>query len=258
MGAYTATQKINLIRQYLFPQALTCREGVLRILNTCVPNSAADCLFANYNGGGTTGVYVKTTNTPETWAVKLPVVGEGASRYIIVPATGVYQVLGVNDTAPTIISRSHREIVLKAPHGANTTATVTLYGLRTLPALQAALDDFTTNTGMTIDLLVPRLFELSIYSVITGGTINTEGMCSVVDAVNNSPLNASNLGDATLRGTLLNQGLNQSAPGTYTLLDTKSGTVHSSLAVMSAQSLPTGNVPYAVYTHLNRVEITNG
>ena len=261
IGTYTAVQKINLIRQRLFPVALTCAQSVLRTLNYLVPNSAVDCLFAEQSTGGKTKVYVKTTGAPTTWKVTADSQAvSGSTREVRIPSVGVDRVVSVNGVQLPSASVSVENIgkqLLITFSGTSVETAIEVYGLPQLPELQAAVDSFTRGTGIDIELLTPTLLDSSIYLPVTGGPVPTTLIADIVTAVNGTLLNTTLVGDTLTRPLVADAGLTMSGTGTYTLKSAENDGVRSATTASDPDPFRAGNKPYAIYTYINSVAVVN-
>lgn len=264
---YTAAQKINLIRQQLFPVALTSQEGLLRAINSATPDLAVDCAFASVSPLGETDVYVKTTAAPSTWKIDSTLAEDpdNAGRYIVsIPVSGVAQVnhIEIGDTTYTPLTQVRVGRVLNITFAATgltagIPCSVEVFGLATMPFVQAALDTYTLNTGINILAQVPELLSLGMYIPIAGGVVTSDVTTAAVAMINASRLNASGIGDSGIRALLLDKGVTTTGSGTYTVRRYLNGSLKSNLGNADASLLVGGIKPYALYSHNNQVTFAN-
>jgi hypothetical protein len=195
-NTYTATQKLNLIRQFLAPQSLTCREGLLRTINGEYPELAADCMPLR--------------------------AGVNQMKLVVKPTSAPTNVVDQVVTFPTISSA------------------------------QTAINRYTTNTGINIEVAQPRALKLQMY-LPTVGTLNSAILGEIVTAINNSELNATSIGDSTVLPILSKYNVTMRGAGTYTLIDYATGATMSSLATINPTIFMTTNIPYAIYSALDLI-----
>ena len=255
IGAYTAAEKINAIRQTLFPSTLTCSKSLLASLNANVPQSTVDCVFATQHRGTATDVYIKPTSLPERWAITAESTEVDANtRTVTISGVGVAEILSINGRMvdSTAIKRVERDLQITY---ADTTASATIevLGLQTLASLQKTLDDITYGTGVLFNLLVPRILMLSCYLPVSGAIIVTTTN-TIVQTVNNSIINAVNIGDSMINAALSAQGLSLRGTGTYTLTDISSGVTKTGKGTVDANGFETSDKPFIIYTAQNLIE----
>lgn len=271
VSPYTATQKLNMIRQALVPQSLTCREGLVRTLNSEIPDLVVDCLPKQNSTGGAVQLYTKTTAAPQTWTLTdilaEPVYNTGEDTSFLqkgrftIPSTGIYSVVKVIDAnyheehQILDVQIDGRYVVVDYATDTETPEplTVEVFGLSQLKDAQATLDRYTANTGVRINVVPPRLLQLSMY-LPTTGNINTTAMTDIVSAVNNSLLNVSVIGDSTVTPLLAKYNLSLQGTGTYTLKDMVTGRTLSSLSNINPTPFLTTAEPYAIYTALDLID----
>lgn len=259
-GAYTATEKINDIQQKLFPTAVSGAKSIINTLNSGVPNSVVDCVFAQSTDKNTSGIYVKTTAAPETWVIE----GEGKSISVnqckvSIDGTGIYAVKKVNGTliGSTNIVRVGRQLEITYS-GTAGNVSVEVFGLKTLPELQRVLDSYLANTGVRFDLLSPALVALSMYLPLNGINLSSTNTNAISDAINNSPINASNLGDYTVRSIIESQGGQLISTGIYTLESLTSHKTVSTPSTANVSPFIEQGIPVAVYSAMNLISTNNG
>ena len=257
---YTATQKINLIRQQLFPEAVTAQEGVLRAINAATPDLAVDCAFATTSPIGTTDIYVKTTAAPSTWQIEATATRVDDKYKVSIPLSGVARVnraivAGTSyPIASTVRTARYLEITFIAENSGDAIAvTVEVFGLSTMPQVQDALDRYTANTGIQLIAQVPELLSLAIYAPISSGVITNDAITAVVAAINTSRLNATGIGDSGIHALLVDQGVTTTGSSTYTVSRYLGGSTKSNLGTTDASLLISGVKPYALYSHNNQV-----
>ena len=190
VSTYTATQKINKIRQQLVPQSLTCREGILRAINEYSEDLAVDCLPVARSVSGGANIYVKTT------AINSP------TEYI--------------------------------------------------NAVQLALDQYTGNLGIQFTVIAPRNLTLHMY-LPTSAPLNTVLRTQIADAVNNSLLNATQLGDATIAPIIAKAGITLAGAGSYMLIDNATDSARSSLSTINLTPFMSDGAPCAIYTSIDQI-----
>lgn len=266
VSPYTATQKLNLIRQRLVPRSLTCREGLVRTLNGETPDLVVDCLPKQQSTGGVVQLYTKTVAAPQVWKITATAspVYESSSytgKYsATISNTGIYNIRQVTDSSANEITLESTTI-----DGRYTTIQyemltdtgdqsieLEVVGLQQLTDAQQVIDRYTANTGVRINVQPPRLLQLSIY-LPTNGNINTTAMTDIVSAVNNSLLNASTIGDSTVTPILAKYNLTLNGTGTYTLQDYVTKKTLSSLSNINPTPFLTTMEPYAIYTSLDKI-----
>ena len=249
VGAYTPVQKINTIRQRLFPLTLTCRESLLRTINYYLPDSAVDCKFSASNSGSANiELFVKTTAAPQTWSLTpLSAVG-------VISGVGVAQVLSINDD-PSIeftTLRVGRNIEI-TPTTDVLIKSVQVLGLKSLTNIQEVLDSFTTGTGLQINVLTPRLLFAAVNIPNTTGTFTNNLLLNVTAAINNTLLDNNIVGDSLVYPILNAGGVGTPYAGTYTLTDPLTGEVSQALVTCDATPFMRYGTPYAIYTTIDRV-----
>ena len=261
-GAYTATQKINRIRQQLFPIGLSARESILRCINNASPDLAVDCMITSNAPTGTAGVFVKPTAAPKTWEISAEVAADAnsADSYMVtIPATGVWKVKTVNGQGNFNVTIGDRLMTIRYASSEEqpSTVPVVVFGYPSLVEAQEILDDYTENTGLRINIYAPRPLLLSMRLPVTG-TGAASLYDSIVGAVNNSLLNATTLGDTMVDPLLAAAGINRRSSGTYILEDMCSLEAKSALASIDPSVFLTGRSPYAVYTMFDKVSLIDG
>ena len=252
IGAYTATQKINLIRQMMFPAVATCSGGVLRTINRHFPNMAVDCVFATKQRLDGVGIYVKTVSAPEYWSVDKTI--DSASTTVTIDGTGIYAVVAVNGDAPKSVVRQGRSLIISCSEASD--FVIEVYGLKDLPRVQAWLDTFTRNTGITLNVLTPKLLDMSMYLRLSGDPLNSTSVNAIVAAVNNSLQNVTALGDAAIQSIVTAQNNSLAGAGTYTLKSFE-GTTTSALSNIDTSPFNSGDEPFAIYTAVNSISTNN-
>lgn len=261
IGAYTATEKINLIRQRLFPNTFSCAKSLLRTLNNLYPNTVCDCIFGNkLNAYGAADVYIKTVSAPDKWNIKTQSIGVDVNtRKATINAAGIYKAVSVNGEMldSTTINNNGSLIDIRYS-SADIAADISVLGLSQLPVLQTALDNFTANTGMRFRLLVPRLLELSMLLPVSGGSMTNTTTSAIVAAVNNSTLNNVSIGDNTIKNIIAAQGMSLDGPGTYILKDIATEETLSALSNINVSAFVDSGMPFAIYTAMNLIGVVNG
>ena len=261
IGAYTPVQKINRIRQQMFPIGLTCAESLLRALNYIQPESAVDCAFAPQSTGGRVKAYVKTTSSPETWKITLSSTQKsGTTRQVVVPSTGIDSLVSIDSVpysaANVKIEKQPRQWIVEYT-GASTPepldVTLEVYGLRELQTLQDSLDSFTQGTGITFDLYVPILLDCSVYLPVNKNSLSSAVVNTIVTAINGTGLNTSRVGDALVRPFLTDAGITMLGTGTYSLGRAVTGEARSAQTAANASPFTDNNTPYAIYGYINTV-----
>lgn len=276
---YTASQKINLIRQQLFPAAVSAQESVLHAINTNTPDLAVDCAFAPTSPVGYTDVYVKTTAVPSTWRIKdcsIAATAETGVFSLTVPAAGIAYVKRIvitavvngvpQDTYYPVLSFTRNGHVATitfnggtgtgAPSGGDL-VDVEVFGLSTMVDVQQALDVYTENTGLNLIACTPELASLQLYIPVASGVVSTAAGTTVAAAINSSLLNATGIGDSMLRPLLATQGISMAGNGTYTIKRYRDGAGKVNLGTADTGLLSAGGKPYAIYSHNDQVTLDN-
>ena len=259
VGAYTPTEKINLIRQQLFPESVTCAKSLLRTINKAIPDSVVDCVFAQNNGTASSDIYIKTTALPESWFVTAKSTAVDANtRKAIIDGTGINKVISVNGTSidSTYVTHEGRSLIITYA-GTTELAKIEVSGLKTAADIQTVLDNFTANTGTVFNVVVPRILQLSIVLPIGGDSLISSSINKITAAVNGSNIDPTNIGDNTLRATLAEQGSTLLAAGTYILTDISTGKTCSSLGSANVGQFTESKKPAVVYTASNLIGTTN-
>lgn len=249
---YTATQKINQIRQYLYPTSLTCAEGFLKTINNYSEGLAVDCsVSTQYPATGIT-LYVKTAQGPGVWRIPVKGTPVDGGYQANISAIGVSRVRSVIGGTLESVAWSGRSATI-VWSGDTSEVAVEVAGLKDLIDAQTAIDRYTDNTGIRVDVKPPRLLLLSMYLPTTAVSISTEAVNQVVSAVNNSLLNAAGLGDHTTVPILSAAGVSLQGAGTYTLEDIFSGNKQTSLATVNTTPFTAASEPFAIYTTSDKI-----
>ena len=259
VGAYTATEKINLIQQQLFPSDISSAASILKTINNAIPDSAVDCTFAT-NNKDYCGIYVKPAAMPEHWTVNGVSTSVATNTCSVsIDGTGIHKVVTVNGAmlGSTVVTRVGRNLTITYA-GTPGAVVIDVFGFRSVIDMQQALDNYTANTGVIMNLLTPNPVELSVYIPISGSTLLSSTLNDIVASVNNSQLNSTSIGDATIRKLIEKQDTNLTGAGLYTLRDMVTGKTVSSTATAAVSPFIDNGVPAAVYTATNLISTTNG
>lgn len=258
-NAYTATQKINRIRQYLAPQSLTCREGLVRTFNYNNPELVVDCLPTRNGSLGAVELFVKTSAAPSTWRINATAVRQSSGYYQVnIPATGIAKIKTINGATPVSVDISDRVLTAVYPSDGSADtedAAVEVFGLADAVTAQQAVDQYTENTGVRFNVRTPRLLEVSMYLPVSGA-ISTTALNAIVTAVNNTLLDSNAIGDTVVRNILADYNITLSGTGVYTLRDYETGRTVSNVGTINATSFSRTTKPVAVYSAINLV-VTN-
>ena len=254
-STYTATQKINQIRQYLYPASLTCAEGYLKTINSYSEGLAVDCLLDSKYPTNGVNLFVKTVNPPEVW--RIPATGElvDGKYQASISAIGISRVLSVIGGQLESALWDDRGILI-IWSGSSGEVEIEVTGLKDLITAQEAIDNYTANTGVRVNVKPPRLLTLSMYLPIVASTLGVEATSQVVAAINNSLLNAAGLGDHTTTPILRAAGISLQGAGTYTLEDEFSGYKQTTLATINTTPFASATTPFAIYTFSNKISTT--
>ena len=138
------------------------------------------------------------------------------------------------------------------------TVTVTVYGLKTLSKIQAALDTATAGTGLVFDLQAPTLLTAAVSLPLTAGTLPDTVLNSIVSAINATGLNTTLVGDTLVKPLIIAGGGSLTYTATYTLSDPQTGGTVSSLTLADPSAFMRGDVPYAIYSFINEITLIDG
>ena len=258
---YTATEKINQIRQTLFPQSLSCAEGFLKAINNYASGLAVDCLISSARPQNAVELYVKTVQAPKVWQIAITgtPTGKDNEYSAVIDGTGISVVRSILEPSAALTGVAwigNTATVTWTNTTATANATLEVFGLPNLVTAQRALDKYTENMGIKILVKVPRLLEMSMYLPTTASTLSTEAISRVVSAINNSLLNATGLGDHTTSPILQASGISMQGAGTYTLRDMVYGNAQTSVATANTTGFANTDEPFAIYTSSDKITVS--
>ena len=255
VSRYTATQKINLIRQQLFPASLSCAEGFLKAINNYAANSAVDCLLSGEALQPTVKLYVKATEAPKTWQINVAGKSVGGNYTATFDGTGIAGVRGVVGGSILGTAWLGRNITITYSGDAN--AVVEVFGLPSLIDAQQALDNYTAHTGVVVDVQTPRLLQLEMFLPTSANMTNSDTINKLVGSVNGSLLNAAALGDASTQPIIMSAGGSLQGAGSYTLVDPLTGQKQTSIATINTTPFTDVSKPFAIYTTNDKITLQN-
>ena len=257
-NAYTATQKINRVRQYLAPQSLTCREGLVRTFNYNNPELVVDCLPTRNGSLGAVQLFTKTSAAPTTWRISAVATMQSAGVYQVnIPATGVAAVKTINGTTPTAVSLFDRTLTAtysSESSSATEDVVVEVFGLAELVTAQRSIDQYTENTGVRFNVQTPGLVEVSMYLPVSGA-VSTTAVNAIVAAINGTLLDSSAIGDTLVRNILADYNITLNGAGVYTLRDYETGRTISNIGTINATPFSSTTKPVACYSAINLITV---